>query len=398
MTRVFFICILIALFFNNYMGAALGLSSIVLTSCAPLLLWCIAYLIKIGNKKIRKDLIFRRTLFIIGFTFLAIICKILISQPEFVREFIILTIIPSIFIITFKSLPTKNIHYLRVATICLFIFECTLSIIERVKQQIFFSNEDVYSIINKEEDLWSFRSSALFGHPIANSMVVTIMTAFILCSNIKNKSKLLLLVLSISAQMCFNTRGGIVLTVLIALPFIIELLKKSSFSAKFIISLFLVVICYSFYNAMNEFDLGGRMFNLSESGIFNDNSSSARLEAFSFYEYLSVEEILFGSSDLYERLLLLMNLSGIENGFIAIIVRFGIILGTILILSLILLHLSMLKNYYSKKQIFLIFMAFYGYGMTNPHLSNSTVWYIFIYSYFAFRPIKEKKLLYGKTQ
>lgn len=398
MTRIFFICILIALFFNNYMGAALGLSSIVLTSCAPLLLWCIAYLIKTSNRNICKDLIYRRTLFIIIFSFLAIICKIFISQPEFVREFIILTIIPSIFIITFKSLQPKNIHYLQVATIWLFIFECSLSIIERIKQQIFFSNEDVYSIINKEEDLWSFRSSALFGHPIANSMVVTIMTAFILCSNLKNKSKLLLLILSISAQLCFNTRGGIVLTVLIALPFIIELLKNSTYSAKFIISFFLIATCYSFYNAMNELDFGGRLFNLSENGIFNDNSSNARLEAFNFYEYLSIEEILFGSSDLYERLLLIMNLSGIENGFIAIIVKFGIILGSILIFSLILLHLSMLRDYYSKKQIFLIFMAFYGYGMTNPHLSNSTVWYIFIYSFFAFRPIKKNKLLYGKTQ
>lgn len=385
---IFLFCILIAILFNNFMGASLGISSLVLTTSGPLFLWCICYIFK---NKMCKDKIYKNSLLLIFFSFIIIIFKIILRQPLFVRECIIFIMIPSLFVITFKSLSARHIKYIQVVTLILFVLECGLSIIERIQQKVYFADDSLYSVINKDQDVWSFRSSALFGHPIANSMVVLLMTTFIIFSNLKERTKLILATLSIVAQLCFNTRAGIILTVIILLPFLYEKLKRKSFISKLILFIIIGSVAISIVSLMEKYEVGGRLLNIGNGSLFDDSSSLARLDAFEFYKYLTSSELLWGDMGLYDRLLITMSLAGIENGYIAICLKYGLVFGCVLVILLLRLHISMLSQKYTKWQIFWVLLAIYGYGMTNPHLSNSTIWYIFIFSYFAFSPsIKEE--------
>lgn len=325
------------------------------------------------------------------FSVFIMIFKIFLGQSDFVRECVIFLVIPCIFILTLENLSGRYISFLRFAMLSLYVFECILSVLERMQMKIFFANDDVYSIINKASDNWSFRSSALFGHPIANSMVVTVMIVFILCSNMKNNFKILLFMLGFLALLCFNSRAGIVISLIVSIPLIFRVIRNSSIQIRVLSFVLLIVGIISIYHFVIDYNFGGRLFMLSEKGFFNDASSQARLDVFDFIDYINVDELLYGNNDLYERLLILMNVAGLENGYIALILKYGLILGIPLLIFLILLHYIQLKECYSQSELLLILLTFYGFGMTNPHLANGTVWFMFLFSYYAFR--SQKKII-----
>lgn len=133
-------------------------------------------------------------------------------------------------------------------------------------------------------------------------------------------------------------------------------------------------------------DIGGRLVNLSSNqGFLNDSSSLARLEILDFVNYISLEDFLYGNPDGYERILVVMNLVGVENGFVTIVLYFGIIGG-------VLLFVFMNKFYWDnmKKLGMLerscIFICYWGIGFTNPHIAFALAWYYFFFDYFAFIP------------
>lgn len=387
---LYLIFVSLAIFFNNYMGFYLGISSLVITTCGPFFLWCLYFLI--GKRgKIKKTNTMKIVLYIMLFSVFIMIFKIFLGQSDFVRECVIFLVIPCIFILTLENLSGRYISFLRFAMLSLYVFECILSVLERMQMKIFFANDDVYSIINKASDNWSFRSSALFGHPIANSMVVTVMIVFILCSNMKNNFKILLFMLGFLALLCFNSRAGIVISLIVSIPLIFRVIRNSSIQIRVLSFVLLIVGIISIYHFVIDYNFGGRLFMLSEKGFFNDASSQARLDVFDFIDYINVDELLYGNNDLYERLLILMNVAGLENGYIALILKYGLILGIPLLIFLILLHYIQLKECYSQSELLLILLTFYGFGMTNPHLANGTVWFMFLFSYYAFR--SQKKII-----
>lgn len=59
---------------------------------------------------------------------------------------------------------------------------------------------------------------------------------------------------------------------------------------------------------------------------------TARFEALSSFDHLTNSELWWGAPELYDKLLLVMNLAGIENGFVAILLKYGIIIGGITLL------------------------------------------------------------------
>ena len=76
--------------------------------------------------------------------------------------------------------------------------------------------------------IFEFRSTALWAHPLANALIVSVLMSYFLVSNLKLKYKLSLWVLGYVAILCFNTRGSIIGNALILLVY----LSYSSFFSK----------------------------------------------------------------------------------------------------------------------------------------------------------------------
>jgi hypothetical protein len=120
----------------------------------------------------------------------------------------------------------------------------------------------------------------------------------------------------------------------------------------------------------------------------------ARLEAFRAFDYLNNSELLIGGNHLNDKVAAKMHLAAVENGIISILLDYGIVLGIPLLWYLFLFQKEKLSVFpwWNK---WLILLLFYGIGFTNPHLSNPMQWFIFICSYYAFRP-KTKNRLYER--
>lgn len=126
----------------------------------------------------------------------------------------------------------------------------------------------------------------------------------------------------------------------------------------------------------------------------HDNSTMARLEAFRAFDYLNNSELLIGGNHLNDKVAAKSILQPVENGIYFYIIRLWN--STRNTFVVVFIPLSKKKNYqYSHGGIRLILLLFYGIGFTNPHLSNPMQWFIFICSYYAFRP-KTKNRLYER--
>lgn len=134
-------------------------------------------------------------------------------------------------------------------------------------------------------------------------------------------------------------------------------------------------------------NLGGRLVGIYEknSAFFQDQSSQNRLETIFEFRELIDEGMLWEGFGDYSWENMRDRGYTIENGYIAFLLKFGIIFGSIYLSSLILLHFKLLKQYPRFDRAILLF-AFYGFAFTNPHLADGTIWLQFAFAYYGFLP------------
>lgn len=385
MTILFYISIILALFITTTTGAYLGITQGLTAAFGPLCIYMVISEIK------RKRIIWKQTynhkaIIIILIGILTITFKSSIGQDYF-KQAIYFLIIPMCISISFEDLSNSKISHLKKILLFFFLTECFLAIYERIFTINIFPikeltlNEMLYS--NPED--WEFRSTALLGHPLANAMAITTILSFILTGKFKISTKLFYVLIGYISLFCFNARGAIIISTILIIPYTFNLIKKNRHHKTLLYTisfLFLLAIGYLITNT----SLGGRLLNMDK---LLDGSAQTRLDVFEFYRFLNIDTLLLGSPDSYQYLTTKLEAGGVENGIIALIINWGLILTLIILPNLILFHYKKLSIYPFKDKIW-IMAIFYILGTMNPNLATPTQWIIWIFSYYAFRPKKFK--------
>lgn len=267
------------------------------------------------------------------------------------------------------------------------LVEILLSYYERYTVSNVFESEEFNLFTGAHGDI-VFRANGLYYHPLSNSYIISIITIFIVCcKDYSLRTKFIVYIMSVISLLCYNSRGNVILTGIVCLPIFLSDLKRFN-SGKRIFTLIIAALAFYFgIDYIMGSDLGGRFVFFKENGGDDWGSTEARFEAFSAFDYLDTQQLLWGGYDLYDQLLLMMDLAGIENSYITFILRHGLVIGLPLLTLLISFVLIKLNQRYDKLSKWLIIGTFLGIGMTNPHLASCFPWMFFIFSYYAFRPL-----------
>lgn len=140
---------------------------------------------------------------------------------------------------------------------------------------------------------------------------------------------------------------------------------------------------FFFYNLITTTDYGGRLIN-HESGL-DDSSTMARFEVFSVFDYINWNQLLWGDLGLSDYLMAVMGLAGIENGYIVLVLKYGLIFGGLLIYLLTKYQWQAL-HIYSKEGRLILFFLFIILANTNPHIAHGVPWVFWVTSYYLLRP------------
>jgi hypothetical protein len=379
---------LIALFFNSDMAVYLGFSQRDICAYSLLFIFFI-YKYTQNTKKISLS---NYSIYLIVLSVSLIAIKFVLGMNYFKNVFD-LVIIPLTIIICSDWLNKNEIKKLRLSIILFYIVECGVAILERIISYRFFdtiytSEMNIYNIQGQEA--WQFRSTALLGHPLTNAMAVSIIMSFICFSNMKITFKTILLAIGFISLFCFNVRGALIVDSIIILPYFVNnLFNKNKFYFSLIIIILLALYISANKSVIDTF--GGRLFNdnLIDGGM-------SRVNILGFYNYISIDDLIFGSPNLYAELLTKTGLYGVESGLVYLIIQYGFIFALLFLLFMLNIQLELL-NKYNKYQKFSLIFIFYSIGLMNPNLGDYLQWILFFFCYYAFKP-QNKKTIYAKVQ
>ena len=370
------IIILFAFLIDTQIGFFLGMSLLLYGACLILMLFVI---INITINKLRYDKV---DLYIIILALVILLLKWVIGQ-NFLFMVIYLSIIPMLLSICYENFTRKDLTLLLRSIIIFYITECCLSIVEWVLKRNFFVFQDwiLEAISNWEKYEGLFRSSSLLGHPLSNAQVVAVFMTFIAVSNFKRKDvQIILFFLGYVSLFCFGARGATLVVTVFTVPYFIWKINKTTPSSKkWIIKLAVLCLFFVFGYGIIQTSLGDRLLR----GELMDNSSQTRIDVFQFRNYQTQEDFLWGREDATVYMSEVHNFP-VENGVIAILIEYGIIL-TIPLLTLLFLFQYRKLFIYSKFEKWLLLAVFFIIGSLNPNLTYTIQWTMWINAYYAFR-------------
>jgi len=382
MKYILFIGLLMYLFLSESVANQLGFNQVALWSSSIIVFFSLVKFFQIQNK---RDLnINRIEIWIILLGLLIIIIKCILFQFDQIRSTVLFFIFPMLFSIYFKNQDYKIKIGVRNILLVFFTIECLLSIYERV----FFINLFPYKGIEESfivQDIF-FRSTSLLGHPLNNSLVVSLLIAFILNSSLNKVLKLGLVFLGFISLLCFNSRFAIIVwLVLLPLNFGRQMFQKKVNSSSLWLNLpFVLLFCFVIYGLINNYEIGARLF---KNDVL-DGSARTRIDVYDSLYYIDINTYLFGDSQQYNSIMKRLDSAGVENSFIVFIIKYGLLF---FLISLVLLYQFIKSSIcgFGIFQKFIIVSAFIIVGLSNNGLVNPYVWGVFAIGIYSFKPMIE---------
>lgn len=268
----------------------------------------------------------------------------------------------ALFLLPYLKLEDRNL-LIQIIT-GLLIFNASVAVFE------YFTK--IHLILNA--DPWTFRSAALMAHPLNNALIL--LSCFpLFMKEFEGKKQLLVTVLCLLAMFAFGARSSTVLFFLVLtglfgqsiLAFFTGRLSitKSTFLV-FYFGLLLGIPAIIFL--VDATGIGNRIFqNLSIEGA----SAQTRFDVYNVFDYLSLNEWLYGASGrLMEMLPDIINNGIIENFWIGWLLQFGLvgILPVGMGLLYFIVRLLFVNDLYIKASAVAFILASY----TNNSLSSKT--------------------------
>lgn len=292
-------------------------------------------------------------------------------------------------IVTCFYLSTKSLSRCKVLykiVIVFYLIECMLSVFERIFEiNIFpFLGSGTASILSYSSFMDGFRSTALQNHPLQNSLCVSILMAFILCSNIKIKKKLSLFFLGYLAILCFNTRGSIVLWGVFFIIYLLFNLKKYKGNSRLTLIFVTVVGVLAMIYLILNYGLADRLI---KNGLLDESSAGQRLQLFDVFNFLSWNDWLFGISSIkQQRVLDFVNVGIIENPWLVIAFSHGIIVLTMMIFLYFRLFKRLFKEYKLFDKLFICFTFLIIASTNNSLVTPGAYLPLFLLCSYLFSP------------
>lgn len=299
------------------------------------------------------------------------IFKLLFGDIQDIKNIILLMVVPLLFyiIISFQNSETKKT--IKIIIIFFYITECVLAIYERINGVIVFPYENglEYSMF----DGFGFRSGAFLGHPLSNALCVSTIMGFIFVSDLKFNQKFFLVMIGYVAILSFNARGAIVVWTFLMPFYIFRNGVKQSIGFKqktFLVSLFIVAVFFIYLIVSKGF--GDRFFQ----GVLLDGSALTRINVWGSFKHISSVDFLLGNSKNYLYVMNKLGSAGVENSFIVIVIKYGILLGSILFFVFFVWVRRILLGLKLSDKL-LIITSFVLVGSMNNSLSSPESWSIF---------------------
>ena len=184
------------------------------------------------------------------------------------------------------------------------------------------------------DEVQSFSSSSLFGHRLANSLVMTTIMIFILFDkNQTIEKRLKLYTVGMMAFFCYNSRFFIFYNSLCFIFFVIYNLTSDNIlslkTKRRLLSLSIMILIVGLI-AVFKFNIAGRLLLGMED---DDGSAEARLQILEIFDFFSIKDFVFGITDTDVESL--YNSAGLkiinENCWIIFLMRFGLLFEMMII-------------------------------------------------------------------
>lgn len=251
----------------------------------------------------------------------------------------------------------------------IYLLDSNMAIIERIMEYnilgwVGYQNISISKLASSQ-----FRSTALLGHPLYNSLVISIVMSFILIIPLKPKYKLSLWLIGYFAVLSFNTRGSIVgNALLLGVYMIYSILCDKTLSLKYKRSLTMLSVLASIMIVVTIFTtkIGGRLL---DEGLM-DSSAQVRVDVWNVFDYFDLSEFLWGIT--YKKLQIILSASGLhatENFWLDQLFSFGLIFMVFYVLLYARIFMVLLRNY-TKFQAFFVTGSFLLIASTNNSLST----------------------------
>lgn len=222
-----------------------------------------------------------------------------------------------------------------------------------------------------DSDKNAFRSFALFRHPLANANIMAFMSFVVYFSNcIEKKWRTSLFVLGMSSLVCFNARAAILISAVLVILVFYEFIK---FNSRYIFVRYVLFVIVMLL-LVSQFEYWGGRFLSSD---MLDESAKARIISIQSFFAIPFVDLLVGGNEL------IIN----ENGYLATIAEFGLIIGGMKIFIEIFLAFKLLGDNTKLIVKLIIVSSVILIGSTNNNLSSPTVYPLYILSLcFIYQP------------
>ncbi len=274
-------------------------------------------------------------------------------------------VIPCIILIFLRMTDKKTLTDFKKWIYIFFFFSAGISLIEKVTGKLLFLKDSPWYFDY-------FRSTALYGHPLNNALIMSVLTIILFLATKNSYLKMAVLAAGIISIFCFGARGallgvfgGIFLNILLnAFGFTKDPNRNIKSGLMYLASFALILILViSFTN------LGDRITGLAKV----DESAEARVGTLNILDQVNIEDLIWTgvSLDKVDKLQYLSGVEIIENFYIVWLLNFGLIFTIILIISLIRFLYNMMRNVGADVKLSILFTLIIV-SSTNNSLSSST--------------------------
>lgn len=368
---VYLCAIIILLFVGNNVLYYFGyIPTSVITTILPsvylvLLAWVLNGFKSYDNKNFKKEEFLLCAIYIYLF-----LMQLIMKSSGFVGAFINILILP---IMVSYLYPSTDESFKAICRKYIVLFYCAnsfWSIGERILGKNIFPFTGAVESDNVIYSLEGFRSTALQDHPLNNALCLTAIILFILMSSYYSLTKkICLFVLGYAAVLCFNTRSSMILWAIIFAVFVLHFIfsKKNHINILTKIRfLFLVLLLVPIgIYMMLKYNLGDRL--LSQKLL--DDSAMVRISSLEMFLNLDYLSILVGlPAKKIEMIMYRSNILIIENFWIILFLKYGLIGLVLLIIGFFRLMKRVLKPY-SNFQICFCTVFFVLLASTNNSLA-----------------------------
>lgn len=371
MKRWLYIGIAIYLFLSTTTAAALGVKQVGTASSITLIgIFLIKLLDRNGRNFINKGL--DEDFNILKACIGIIIIRFLAGDNSGITQILFFMTVPIAVAMLVGIQPVDVKANIRKIVLFFFFAECALAIYERAFMVNIFPYIEENDVFELDLEDWMFRSTAFLGHPLVNALVVSTILGFILASGYSLKFKMISFGLGFIALLCFNARGAILAWLLIGSIYVVSIIKENKKNRLLVLAVIAAVVCGILYLVLGT-DLGGR---ITHQDKVIDGSAQSRFDVWIAFDYISTSDLLWGNPSNYGRIMKILNAGGVENSYIVLIINFGLVMFTLLGISLFLFIKKHIRKYTFLQKAILI-MSFILVGSFNNSLAGAPAWIAF---------------------